>query len=345
MAGLNLEAPENSVFSFGSALGNLVSTPASPSRLLTGVPSNSPFPLMSMPPTGTVGNISRLPQTPTGDKRNMAAFSSGLLPSVGLATLEKLKPVPIVERVEPNTEAEWFGCRRSRCRGRIHESVLRRESAFFCRTKPIQPGGKSQRRHPGIRTRRLDVRALCAAAVSGLSAGACTGVPVSVEAVKANSQSLVRSSVIDTAWGSLVVEIGYTFTGSLEDCRNHMLKVGGRKISAQDVSKIISSLSESPPALTLDVNFEIWLRYDSRSETHNNRRQFRDAVLGDMASRHRVQGHSVQIIKVESVEASENRRQAVSRLQRYHHKRYRNLLPVNCAVDAVRVPTVYSTFV
>ncbi|EDS42521.1 60S ribosomal protein L18a [Culex quinquefasciatus] len=68
-------------------------------------------------------------------------------------------------------------------------------------------------------------------------------------------------------------------------------------------------------ALTLDVNFEIWLRYDSRSETHNNRRQFRDAVLGDMASRHRVQGHSVQIIKVESVEASENRRQAVSRLQ------------------------------
>ncbi|XP_038122470.1 uncharacterized protein LOC119771132 [Culex quinquefasciatus] len=188
------------------------------------------------------------------------AFSSGLLPSVGLATLGKLKPVPIVERVEPNPEAEWFGCRRSPCRGlvcprgnplpearQIHESVLRRESAFFCRTKPIQPGGKSQRRHPGIRTRRLDVSALCAAAVSGLSPRACTGVPVSVEAVRVNSQSLLRSSVIDTAWGSLVVEIGYTFTASLEDCRNHMLKVGGRKISAQDVAKIISSLSESPP--------------------------------------------------------------------------------------------------
>ncbi|EDS35148.1 conserved hypothetical protein [Culex quinquefasciatus] len=45
--------------------------------------------------------------------------------------------------------------------------------------------------------------------------------------------------------------------------------------------------------------------------------KFRDAVLGDMASRHRAQGHSIQIIKVESVEASENRRHAVSRLQDY----------------------------
>lgn len=72
MAGLNLGGPPNSAFSFGSALGNLVSTPASPSRLLAG-PSNSPYPLMSIPPTAPVGNIGRLPQTPTGDKLNMPA--------------------------------------------------------------------------------------------------------------------------------------------------------------------------------------------------------------------------------------------------------------------------------
>ncbi|KAL1404472.1 hypothetical protein quinque_008759 [Culex quinquefasciatus] len=78
MAGLNLGAPENSAFSFGSALGNLVSTLASPSRLLAGGPSNNPFPLMSMLPTGTVGNIGRVPQTLTGDKRNMAGLRSGL---------------------------------------------------------------------------------------------------------------------------------------------------------------------------------------------------------------------------------------------------------------------------
>ncbi|KAL1398707.1 hypothetical protein pipiens_008753 [Culex pipiens pipiens] len=38
------------------------------------------------------------------------------------------------------------------------------------------------------------------------------------------------------------MEIGYTFTASLEDCKNHLLKVGGREISAQDVVKVISSM-------------------------------------------------------------------------------------------------------
>ncbi|EDS38671.1 ccr4-not transcription complex [Culex quinquefasciatus] len=41
----------------------------------------------------------------------------------------------------------------------------------------------------------------------------------------------------------LVMEIGYTFTASLEDCKNHLLKVGGREISAQDVVKVISSIT------------------------------------------------------------------------------------------------------
>ncbi|EDS27063.1 ccr4-not transcription complex [Culex quinquefasciatus] len=82
MAGLNLGAPENSAFSFGSALGNLVSTLASPSRLLAGGPSNNPFPLMSMLPTGTVGNIGRVPQTLTGDKRNMAGAGQAIFPEI-----------------------------------------------------------------------------------------------------------------------------------------------------------------------------------------------------------------------------------------------------------------------
>lgn len=65
---------------------------------------------------------------------------------------------------------------------------------------------------------------------------------VSAQSVKLNSQTLLRSSIMDTAWGSLVMEVGYTFTASLEDCKNHLLKVGGREISAQDVAKIISSM-------------------------------------------------------------------------------------------------------
>ncbi|XP_062563399.1 large ribosomal subunit protein eL20 [Armigeres subalbatus] len=90
-------------------------------------------------------------------------------------------------------------------------------------------------------------------------------------------------------------------------------------------------------------NFGIWLRYDSRSGTHNMYREYRDLTVGgavtqcysDMASRHRARAHSIQIIKVESVEASKTRRAHIKQfhdskirfplVQRYHHKRYRKL--------------------
>ncbi|KAL1402739.1 hypothetical protein quinque_008799 [Culex quinquefasciatus] len=47
------------------------------------------------------------------------------------------------------------------------------------------------------------------------------------------------------------MEIGYTFTASLEDCKNHLLKVGGREISAQDVVKpeiFVQALKERVPS-------------------------------------------------------------------------------------------------
>lgn len=68
IAGLNLGGP-NGAFNFGNVLNNLVSTPASPSRLMN--PAASPYPLnpMQMPaPPPTVGGIGRMPpsaQQPT----------------------------------------------------------------------------------------------------------------------------------------------------------------------------------------------------------------------------------------------------------------------------------------
>ncbi|KAL1374945.1 hypothetical protein quinque_008773 [Culex quinquefasciatus] len=47
------------------------------------------------------------------------------------------------------------------------------------------------------------------------------------------------------------MEIGYSFTASLEDCKNHLLKVGGREISAQDVVKpeiFVQALKEGVPS-------------------------------------------------------------------------------------------------
>merc|ERR1712007_33039 len=58
-------------------------------------------------------------------------------------------------------------------------------------------------------------------------------------------------------------------------------------------------------------NFGIWLRYNSRSGTHNMYREYRDLTSGkavtacyrDMGARHRARAHSIHIIKVEEVAA------------------------------------------
>lgn len=72
LAGLNLGGPSNGGFNFG--MGNLVSTPTSPSRLLQQVQSNSPFPqlppiipMSGIPPANA---LNRIAATPTGDKLN-----------------------------------------------------------------------------------------------------------------------------------------------------------------------------------------------------------------------------------------------------------------------------------
>ena len=56
-------------------------------------------------------------------------------------------------------------------------------------------------------------------------------------------------------------------------------------------------------------NYGIWLRYDSRSNTHNMYREYRDVSLAgavttlyrEMAARHRCRGHSIQVIRTDVV--------------------------------------------
>merc|ERR1712007_358426 len=69
-------------------------------------------------------------------------------------------------------------------------------------------------------------------------------------------------------------------------------------------------------------NFGIWLRYDSRSGTHNMYREYRDLTVSaavtqcyrDMGARHRARAHAIQIIRVEPVEASKTRRPLVKQM-------------------------------
>merc|ERR1739844_81117 len=56
-------------------------------------------------------------------------------------------------------------------------------------------------------------------------------------------------------------------------------------------------------------NFGIWLRYNSRSGTHNMYRDYRD-----MGARHRARAHSIQIIRCESIAASKCRRPLVTQM-------------------------------
>ncbi|XP_063225679.1 large ribosomal subunit protein eL20 [Bacillus rossius redtenbacheri] len=101
-----------------------------------------------------------------------------------------------------------------------------------------------------------------------------------------------------------------------------------KKTTGEIVS--LRQIAEKSP--TKIKNFGIWLRYDSRSGTHNMYREYRDmsvsgavtACYRDMGARHRARAHSIQIIKVEQVKASSCRRPLV---KQFHDSHIRFPLP------------------
>lgn len=72
-----------------------------------------------------------------------------------------------------------------------------------------------------------------------------------------------------------------------------------KKTTGEIVS--LKQMYETSP--TKIKNFGIWLRYDSRSGTHNMYREYRDLTVGDavtqcyrdMGARHRARAHSIQV--------------------------------------------------
>lgn len=63
-------------------------------------------------------------------------------------------------------------------------------------------------------------------------------------------------------------------------------------------------------------NFGFWIRYDSRSGTHNMYKEYRDVTLtgavkkmyADLSSRHRARRSSIQIVKTAVIKAAETKR-------------------------------------
>jgi large subunit ribosomal protein L18Ae len=89
-------------------------------------------------------------------------------------------------------------------------------------------------------------------------------------------------------------------------------------------------VSEKRPNMIKNIG--IWLRYDSRSGTHNMYREYRDLTIAgavtqcyrDMAARHRARASSIQIIKVEKIPANKCRRPHV---KQFHNSKIRFPLP------------------
>lgn len=50
---------------------------------------------------------------------------------------------------------------------------------------------------------------------------------------------------MDTSWSKMIIEIGYAFTSSLDECKSHLIKGGGRDVTAQDVAKIIALMCQT----------------------------------------------------------------------------------------------------
>merc|ERR1712018_446929 len=92
----------------------------------------------------------------------------------------------------------------------------------------------------------------------------------------------------------------------------------------------VKKVSEKSPSLV--KNFGIWVRYDSRSGTHNMYREYRDTQTAsavtqcyrDMGARHRARPGSIQILKVARVESSQCKRPQITQM---HNKNIRSPLP------------------
>ncbi|KAF8980855.1 60S ribosomal protein L20 [Entomortierella lignicola] len=91
-----------------------------------------------------------------------------------------------------------------------------------------------------------------------------------------------------------------------------------KKVNGEIVG--INEIFEKKPLQT--KNFGIWIRYDSRSGTHNMYKEYREltrvaaveACYSDMASRHRARSRSIQVIRVAEVSNAEVRRPYIKQL-------------------------------
>merc|ERR1712013_766074 len=98
-----------------------------------------------------------------------------------------------------------------------------------------------------------------------------------------------------------------------------MKKINKAKKSGGELLAVNELFDRDPTKVN---NYGIWLRYESRTNTHNMYKEFRDVTINgaigklycEMASRHRADPGTIQIINTAVLKASECRRDAVTEM-------------------------------
>merc|ERR1719437_263225 len=81
-----------------------------------------------------------------------------------------------------------------------------------------------------------------------------------------------------------------------------MKRINKAKKSGGEILRVTELFEQAPTRVS---NYGMWLRYESRTDTHNMYKEFRDVtingaysqMLAEMAGRHRAQASSIQILK------------------------------------------------
>merc|ERR1712032_752457 len=95
-----------------------------------------------------------------------------------------------------------------------------------------------------------------------------------------------------------------------------MKKINKAKKSGGELLAVNEIFDRAPTKVN---NYGIWLRYQSRTDTHNMYKEFRDVTINgavsqlysEMAGRHRAQPGSIQIINTAVIPAAKVRREHV----------------------------------
>merc|ERR1711865_1322585 len=98
-----------------------------------------------------------------------------------------------------------------------------------------------------------------------------------------------------------------------------MKKIQRAKKSGGEILRQVELFDQSPTKVN---NYGIWLRYNSRTDTHNMYKEFRDTTINgavsqlyaEMAGRHRSNPGSIQIINTAVLKASECKRDHVTEM-------------------------------